>query len=80
VRQLVPCNVVSNAYKTLLGNFEGIKLLDSLGVNEDNIKTKLKEVMWEVVDWMCKTEDREQRRVLTSTVRKLEVLWKSEYF
>jgi hypothetical protein len=40
---------------------------------EDNIRMDLREIGWEVVDWMHLAEDRGQRRTVVNTVMKLPV-------
>jgi hypothetical protein len=35
---------------------------------EDNIRTDLREIVWEVVDWMYLDQDREHWRVIMNTV------------
>jgi len=36
--------------------------------SEDNIKTNLKEISWEVVDWIDLAQDRDRCRALVSAV------------
>jgi hypothetical protein len=40
---------------------------------DDNIRMDLREVGWEVVDWMHLAQDREQWRVLVNTVLNIRV-------
>jgi hypothetical protein len=39
----------------------------------DNIRTNLRAVWWEVVDWIHLAQDREEWRALVNTVMKLRV-------
>jgi hypothetical protein len=49
-----------NAYKIFLsGNLKGRRRPRSRW--EDNIKMELREIGWEVVDWMHLTQERDQR-------------------
>jgi hypothetical protein len=41
---------------------------------EDNIRMDLREIGWEVVDWMYLARDRDQWRVVLNTVMNLRAL------
>jgi hypothetical protein len=38
---------------------------------EDNIKIDLREIRWNVTDWICLAQDREEWRTLVNTVMNL---------
>jgi hypothetical protein len=61
-----------NAYKILVGKSEGKR---SLGRPRrrwvDNIKIDLREIRWNVVDWVDLSQDRDQWRALVNTVMNL---------
>jgi hypothetical protein len=65
---------MKNAYTILVGEPEGKKPLRRPRRRwEDNIRTDLKEIGWEGVDWIHLAQDRNQRRDLMNTVMKLRV-------
>jgi len=47
---------------------------------EDNIRIDLREIGWEVVDWMNMAEDRDQWRTVVNTVMNLRVPEEAENF
>jgi hypothetical protein len=58
-----------NAYRILLGNPEGKRLLGRPGRKwVDNIKIDVREIGWDGVDWIDMAQDREQWRALVNTV------------
>jgi hypothetical protein len=58
---------------------DGTRLLRRLTHKwEDNIKTDLREIMWEVVDWMHMTQDRVEWWAVVNTVMNLRVPQKAE--
>jgi hypothetical protein len=58
-----------NAYKILVGKAEGKRPHRRCRRRwEDNIKTDLREIVWEGVDWIHLAQDRDQWRALMSTV------------
>jgi hypothetical protein len=63
---------IKNAYKILVGKPEGNKQLGRPRRRwEDNITMDLKEIEWEVVDWIQLARDRDQWRALANTVMNL---------
>jgi hypothetical protein len=63
-----------NSYKNLVGKPEGKRPLGRPRCRwEDNIKTELKEIGWEGVDWILLAQDRDQWRALVKTVLNLRV-------
>jgi hypothetical protein len=72
---------IINAYKILFGN---AKWKIPLGRPRhrwlDNIKTYLKEIWLEVVDWIHLAQDRDRRWALVNTVMNLRVPKKLGYF
>jgi hypothetical protein len=64
----------SNAYKILVGKPEGKKPLGRPRRTwVDNIKMDLREIGWDGVDWIDRTQDRDQWRALGNTVLNLRV-------
>jgi hypothetical protein len=47
---------------------------------EDNIRTDLKEIGWESVEWIHLAQDRDQWRAVVNTVMKLRVPYKAGNF
>jgi hypothetical protein len=70
-----------NAYKILVGR---PKVKKPLGRSrrrwEDNIRIDVREIGWEVVDWMNMAEDRDQWRTVVNTVMNLRVPEEAENF
>jgi hypothetical protein len=65
----------SNAYMMLVGKPEGKRPLGRprhRWVN--NIKINLREIEWDVMDWVDLAQDRDQCRALVNTVMNLRVL------
>jgi hypothetical protein len=64
-----------NAYRILVGNPEGKRLLGRPRRRwVDNIKMDLKEIGWDGVDWIDLAKDRKQWRALVYTAMNLRVL------
>jgi hypothetical protein len=60
---------IRNAYKILVGKSEGNRPVGGLGCRwEDNIRMDLKDIGWEVVDWMHLDQDRNQWWDVVNTV------------
>jgi hypothetical protein len=58
----------------LVGNLEGEKPLGRPRRRwEDNTRMYLREIGWEVMDWMQLAEDRDQWRAVVNTVMNLQV-------
>jgi len=65
---------VRNAYKILVGKSEGKKSRGRPRRRwEDNIRMNLREIDWEVVDWIRLAQDRDRWRALVKTVINLRV-------
>jgi hypothetical protein len=63
-----------NVYKNVIGKPEGKRPLRTLRRRwEDNIRTDLREVGWEVVEWINLAQDRDQCRALENTVMNLRI-------
>jgi hypothetical protein len=63
-----------NAYRILVGKPEGKRPLGRPRRRwVDNIKMDLREIGWDRVDWMDMAQDRDQWRVLVSTLLNLRV-------
>jgi hypothetical protein len=63
-----------NTYKTLVGkNEEKIPLGRPRRRWEDDIRMNLREVGWEVVDWMLMAQDRDQWWAVVNTIMNLRV-------
>jgi hypothetical protein len=63
-----------NAYRILVGKPEGKRPLRRprrRWVN--NIKTNLREILWDAVDWIDRAQNRDQWRALVNTVLNLRV-------
>jgi hypothetical protein len=56
---------------------KGREHLEDLGVDWDDIRMDLKEIGWQIVDWMHLAQDRDQWRALVNTVMNLLVPEKS---
>jgi len=66
---------VRNAYKILVGKSEGERPVGRTRLKwEDSIRMDLREIGWEVVDWIHLAQDRDRLRALVSTVMNLRVL------
>jgi hypothetical protein len=62
------------AYNILVGNPEGMRPLGrSKHRWEDNIKMNLREIGWEVVEWMHLAQDMDKWRALVNAVMNLWV-------
>jgi hypothetical protein len=61
-----------NAYNILLGKPEGRDHSEDRSIG-GKISMDLREIGWEVVDWMHLAQDRDQYRVLVNTVTNLRV-------
>jgi hypothetical protein len=65
----------SNAYRILVGNPEGKRLLGRpRRWWMDNIKRDLREIGWGGMDWTDLAQDRDKWRALVNTVMNLRVL------
>jgi hypothetical protein len=65
---------VEKLIESLLGKPEGKRPPGRRRLRwEDNIRMDLREIVWEVVDWMHLALDRDQWRVLMNTVMNLRV-------
>jgi predicted small integral membrane protein len=63
-----------NAYEILVGKPDGRRPLDRLRhKREDNIETDLKEIDYEVMNWIHLAQDRDQWWALVNTVINLQV-------
>jgi hypothetical protein len=63
-----------NAFKILVGKPEGKRPVGRLKHKwKDNIRTDLREVGWEDVDWLHLTQDRDQWRTLMNAVMNFRV-------
>jgi hypothetical protein len=65
---------MGNVCSSLVENFEAKRPLGrSRRRWEDNIGMYLREIGWEVVDWMHLAQDRDQWRAVVNTVRNLPI-------
>jgi hypothetical protein len=65
----------TNAYSILVGRPEGKRQLGRPRRRcNDNIRLELKEIRWEIVDWIHLALDRDQWRAVVDTVMNLRVL------
>jgi len=63
-----------NSYKILVGKSESKRSRQRLKLRwEDNIKMDLKEIGWEVVEWILVDQNRDHWQALVKTVVKLWV-------
>jgi hypothetical protein len=63
-----------NAYRTLVGKPEGKRPVERPRHSwVDNINMDLREIRWDVVDWIDMARDRDQRRALVNTILNLWV-------
>jgi hypothetical protein len=63
-----------NAYRILVGNPEGKRLLGRQRCRwVDNTKTDLREIGWDGMDWIDLAQNRDQWRALVNTVMDLRV-------
>jgi hypothetical protein len=61
-------------YKILLRKPKGKRSLGRYSHRlGDNVRMYLREIRWEVVDWMHLTQDRDQWRAVVNTIMKLQV-------
>jgi hypothetical protein len=57
-----------NSYKILVAKLDWNRPLGRLRCRwEDNIKTDLREIRWEIVDWLYLAQGRDQWRALVKT-------------
>jgi hypothetical protein len=64
-----------NAYATFIETPEGKRPLETSRSRwEGNIRTILKEINWEIVDWINLAQDRDHWRTLVNTVMNIWVL------
>jgi hypothetical protein len=62
------------AYRTLVGTPEGKRLLGRpRRMWEDNIKTNLKEIGWDGMDWIHLAQDMDQWRAHVNTIMNLRL-------
>jgi hypothetical protein len=65
-----------NAYRILVGKPEGKRPLGRRRHRwMDNIKMDLREIGWDVMDWIDLAQDRNRWRALVNTVMNLRVPW-----
>jgi hypothetical protein len=70
-----------NAYNVLVGKPEGKRRRRRLGPRwKDNIRMDLREIVWQVVDWIHLAQDMDHCRGLVNTVMNLRVLLKVRNF
>jgi hypothetical protein len=70
-----------NAYRILVGQPEGKRPLGRPRRRwVDNIKLDLREIGWDVVDWMDMAQDRDQWRALVNTVLNIRVPYNAGKF
>jgi hypothetical protein len=63
-----------NTYKILIGKLEGKRSLRRPRREwEDSIKTDVREMGWEYVDWMNLAQDLDHRQALVNTVMNFRV-------
>jgi hypothetical protein len=62
-----------NAYRILVGEPEGKRLLERRCRWVNNIKIDLRETGWDGMDWMDLVQDRDQWRALVNTVMNLRI-------
>jgi hypothetical protein len=63
-----------NAYRILVGNPEGKRLLGRPRRRwMDNIKMDLREIEWDGMDWIDVAQDRDQWRALVNAIMKSRV-------
>jgi hypothetical protein len=59
--------------KLLLENLKERGHSEDLSVDDNDIRMDLREIRWEVVEWMQLAQDRDQLRALVNTVRNLRL-------
>jgi hypothetical protein len=65
---------MKNIYTILVAKYEGKRSLGRPRHKwEGNVRIGLREVGWEIVDWIYLNQDRDQWRAVVSTVMKLQV-------
>jgi hypothetical protein len=62
-----------HAYKILVGKPEGKIPLGRFRRRWENIRMNLRQIGWEVVEWILLAQDRNQGRALVNTVMNLQV-------
>jgi hypothetical protein len=71
---------IRNVYSVLVGKPGGKRPLGRPRCRwEFNIRMKVREMGWEVTDWMRLTQDRDQWRARLNTVMKIRVLQKGDF-
>jgi hypothetical protein len=68
-----------NVYRILMGNPKGMRQPERRRW-VDNIKTDLRGVGWDGMDWIHLAEDRDQWRALVNTVMNIRVPWNIRKF
>jgi hypothetical protein len=72
VKHVTHIGEIRNAYKILVRKHEGKRPLRRPSCTwEDNIRMYLREIGWEVVDWIYLAQDRDQWRAPVNTVMSL---------
>jgi len=65
---------IRNAYNTSVGKPEEKKLPGGHGCRwEDYIRKDLREIRWEVEDWMCLAQDRNQYQTFVNMIMNVQV-------
>jgi hypothetical protein len=65
---------IRSAYNVLVGKPEGKRPLGRPRRRcDDNIIMDLREIVWEIVDWIHLVQDRDQMRAVVNTVMNLRV-------
>jgi hypothetical protein len=70
-----------NGYKIFFGKPEGKRQLERYGHRwEDNVRIELREIEWQVLDWIHLAQDRDSWGGLMNTVMKFQVPQKAVNF